>query len=139
MQVDWVPGPTEIVPNWAPHLLRPAPHLLRPALPITIQFIISQYSPKRFRLYRCTLQLICLLSLLSTFLLPLLIFLSLFQETYNYIVPFVIFGAMMISVGFVGLVLPETVGKPLPNILPCKHRTLPLHDSSRLINAWSAT
>ena len=24
VQVDWEPGPTEIVPNWAPHLLRPA-------------------------------------------------------------------------------------------------------------------
>ena len=23
VQVDWEPGPTEIVPNWAPHLLRP--------------------------------------------------------------------------------------------------------------------
>ena len=26
VQVDWEPGPTEIVPNWAPHLLRPALH-----------------------------------------------------------------------------------------------------------------
>ena len=24
LQVDWEPGPTKIVPNWAPHLLRPA-------------------------------------------------------------------------------------------------------------------
>ena len=24
VQVDWEPGPTEIIPNWAPHLLRPA-------------------------------------------------------------------------------------------------------------------
>ena len=24
VQVDWEPGPTEIVPNWAPHRLRPA-------------------------------------------------------------------------------------------------------------------
>ena len=24
MQVDWEPGPTEIVPNWAPHLPRSA-------------------------------------------------------------------------------------------------------------------
>ena len=23
VQVDWEPGPTEIVPNWAPHLLKP--------------------------------------------------------------------------------------------------------------------
>ena len=26
VQVDWEPGPTEIVSNWAPHLLRPALH-----------------------------------------------------------------------------------------------------------------
>ena len=25
VQVDWEPEATEIVPNWAPHLLRPAP------------------------------------------------------------------------------------------------------------------
>ena len=25
VQVDWEPGQTEIVPNWALHLLRPAP------------------------------------------------------------------------------------------------------------------
>ncbi|XP_041364190.1 solute carrier family 22 member 15-like [Gigantopelta aegis] len=62
-----------------------------------------------------------------------------FLEAYHYIVPFIIFGAMMISVGLVGLVLPETMGKPLPNILPCKHRTLPLHDSATLINAWNTT
>ena len=24
VQVDWEPGPPDIVPNWAPHLLRPA-------------------------------------------------------------------------------------------------------------------
>ena len=24
VQVDWEPGPTEIVPNWVPHPLRPA-------------------------------------------------------------------------------------------------------------------
>ena len=24
VQVDWEPGPTEIVPNWAPHIVRPA-------------------------------------------------------------------------------------------------------------------
>ena len=29
VQVDWEPGPTEIVPNWAPHLLRPALTILQ--------------------------------------------------------------------------------------------------------------
>ena len=31
VQVDWEPGPTEIVPNWAPHL-RPALNIYHPSL-----------------------------------------------------------------------------------------------------------
>ena len=61
------------------------------------------------------------------------------QEAYHYTVPFVVFGAMMASVGFAGLLFPETLQRPLPNILPCRHRTIPLHEGVRLVtNPWDA-
>ncbi|XP_070180009.1 solute carrier family 22 member 15-like [Littorina saxatilis] len=60
-----------------------------------------------------------------------------FLEAYHYTVPFVVFGAMMASVGFAGLLFPETICRPLPNILPCRHRTIPLHEGVRLVtNPW---
>jgi len=45
----------------------------------------------------------------------------------------------MASVGFAGLLFPETLQRPMPNILPCRHRTIPLHEGVRLVtNPWDA-
>ncbi|KAL8624161.1 hypothetical protein ACOMHN_020211 [Nucella lapillus] len=60
-----------------------------------------------------------------------------FLETYHHTVPFVVLGAMMSSVGFAGLLFPETLYQPLPNVLPCRHRTIPLYEGVRLVsNPW---
>ncbi|XP_071106076.1 solute carrier family 22 member 4-like isoform X1 [Haliotis cracherodii] len=66
-------------------------------------------------------------------------FLRVFQEVQDenhYTVPFLVYGGMMVTVGFAALFLPETLGRPLPNILPCRHRKIPLQEGTRLVNTW---
>ncbi|BFZ17520.1 hypothetical protein BsWGS_20559 [Bradybaena similaris] len=56
-----------------------------------------------------------------------------FLERYHYTVPFVAYGAMMSSVGFVGLLFPETIRGPLKNVQQCRHRKIPLMEGARLV------
>ncbi|BFZ03121.1 hypothetical protein BsWGS_06160 [Bradybaena similaris] len=65
-----------------------------------------------------------------------------FLERYHYTVPFVIYGIMMSSVGVLGLVFPETLGRPLKNVQQCRHRKIPLTEGARLVgrppSLWDA-
>ncbi|XP_055955018.1 organic cation/carnitine transporter 2 [Patella vulgata] len=61
-----------------------------------------------------------------------------FLDAFHYTIPFVVFGGFIITVGFSALILPETIGKPLPNILPCRHRKIPLTEGARLFNPWES-
>ncbi|GFO44627.1 solute carrier family 22 member 4 [Plakobranchus ocellatus] len=63
-----------------------------------------------------------------------------FLEKYHYTVPFVVYGAMMASVGLVGLFFPETIHCSLTNVQQCRHRKIPLQEGARLVgrpsNHW---
>ena len=47
LQVDWEPGPTEIVPNWAAHLLRPALTMGFPAVYSNVFYIFPVFVVSR--------------------------------------------------------------------------------------------
>ncbi|XP_012935982.1 solute carrier family 22 member 5 [Aplysia californica] len=65
-----------------------------------------------------------------------------FLEQYHYTVPFVVYGAMMASIGVAGLIFPETIRRPLKNVQQCRHRKIPLMEGARLVgrppNLWDA-
>ncbi|XP_060553091.1 solute carrier family 22 member 4-like [Ruditapes philippinarum] len=57
-----------------------------------------------------------------------------YLEPFHYTVPFLVYGGMMCILAFGVLFYPETIRKPLPDILRCRHRNLCAHDPIQLSN-----
>ncbi|KAL3876697.1 hypothetical protein ACJMK2_034500, partial [Sinanodonta woodiana] len=59
-----------------------------------------------------------------------------FIDTFHFTTQFLMYGALLVSVGLLALVFPDTSYNPLPDILKCRHRNLCSHEPVRLANGW---
>ncbi|KAK3601878.1 hypothetical protein CHS0354_041811 [Potamilus streckersoni] len=61
-----------------------------------------------------------------------------FIDTFHFTTQFLIYGALLVSMGLLALVFPDTSHDPLPDILKCRHRNLFTQERVRLANGWTS-
>ncbi|XP_021365467.1 solute carrier family 22 member 4-like [Mizuhopecten yessoensis] len=62
--------------------------------------------------------------------------LSVASKNFHYTLPYIGYGVLMTIVGFSGLLFSETLDRPLPDLLPSRHRLIGIKEVSVSTQAW---